>query len=542
MALKNGNLAEGAISDWIKILGEDAVIPEKQANEDYGVNEIGAKRKILAALKPTLKDSIPLIVKVALKHRVPIYPISTGKNWGYGAANPVEDNCVVLDLSLLNKIVEFDEELGVVSLEPGVTSKILRKYLDQKKSSFLVPVSGAGPDCSIIGNALERGYGVTPYVDHFGAVTAIEAVLPDGEIYRSALHSMGGNSVDKGFKWKVGPYLDGIFSQGNFGIVTEMTIALAPIPENICIFLFGLNREDHLERAVVAVRDILKSIGNVTGSINLMNGHRILAMVEEYPFDKVPKGEILSDEIVEKLLKKNYLGKWTIGGIIYGNTDIIRSAKKVIRKKVSSFSSKLMFFSRKRIDFLRKSLNLFPDFLLKNLKKQIGNLDESFKVAEGAPTEIALPLCYWKSGVRPEDGKSMNPAKDGCGVIWFSPLVPMKSGEVREYVEIVKKVCREHKIEPLITLTSLSHRCFDSTVPLLFNPKDSGETLRARNCYLALFEACRRKGFLPYRMGVDHMALYTKDKSSYWNLVSKLKKAIDPENIISPGRYSPPDK
>jgi hypothetical protein len=48
---------------------------------------------------------------------------------------------------------------------------------------FLVPVTGAGPNCSLLGNALERGDGVVPHADHFGAVTALAAVLPDGEMY-----------------------------------------------------------------------------------------------------------------------------------------------------------------------------------------------------------------------------------------------------------------------------------------------------------------------------------------------------------------------
>ena len=77
---------------------------------------------------------------------------------------------------------------------------------------------------------LERGYGITPYADHFAAVTALEAVLPDGRIYRSALSELGGATVDRAYKWGIGPYIDGLFAQGNFAVVTNMTIALAPRP------------------------------------------------------------------------------------------------------------------------------------------------------------------------------------------------------------------------------------------------------------------------------------------------------------------------
>ena len=89
--------------------------------------------------------------------------------------------------------------------EPGVTQQKLSDYLAAKGLQFLVPVTGAGPDCSLIGNALERGYGITPHADHFGAVTALEAVLPDGRLYRSALSELGGGAVDRAYKWGMGP-------------------------------------------------------------------------------------------------------------------------------------------------------------------------------------------------------------------------------------------------------------------------------------------------------------------------------------------------
>jgi 4-cresol dehydrogenase (hydroxylating) len=439
----------------------------------------------------------------------------------------------------MNTIAAFDEDLGVVTVQPGVTPRQLRSYLDERGAPYLVPVHGAGPDCSLVGNALERGYGLTPYVDHFGAVTSIEVVLPDGRVYRPALSALGGDAVDRVFKWGIGPYLDGIFSQGNFGAVTEMTIALAPIPETTEVFIFTLGRDADLEEAVPAVQDILKRIGNISGSINLMNARRVLSMIETYPFDEVPKGAVMQDALVEHRAGKNYVGPWTVAGILCGDKRLVSSAKRLIKKRIASVAKRRMFFSRRKIALLRLGLRLLPNRWTGTLKKQLANLDEAFKVAEGTPSETALSLCYWKSGMRPPQDRPMNPAGDGCGVIWYSPLVPMKPEGVRLYVDMVKEVCSTHGIEPLITLTSLSHRCFDSTVPILFDPADESETRRAKECYHALFAAGREHGFLPYRVGIDHMDLITNQGGTCWDVVSRVKKALDPYNIISPGRYCP---
>jgi 4-cresol dehydrogenase (hydroxylating) len=536
----NAPALQQALSAWRNSLSQDRIITDPAGLASAGTNEIASTRRISAILKPKTTDEVSSAVRIAAMHGIPLYPVSTGCNWGYGAASPVVDDCVVVDLSGMNRIVEFDEALGLVTVQPGVTPRQLREYLDSKKSRWLVPVSGAGPTCSLVGNALERGYGVTPYVDHFAAVMNIEAVLPSGEIYRSALSALGGAEIDRAFKWGVGPYLDGIFSQGAFGIVTEMTIALAPIPEEVVAFIFSLKSEDDLEQAVAAVQEILKSVGNVLGSINLMNGHRMLSMVDEYPFSLVDKGNVMAPSLVEDLLRKNLLSRWTMGGIVYGDRRLVRSAISLIKKRSKGIRCRKLFFTRKRIDLFKSIAGRLPGSLGAILRKQLDNLEDAFNVAEGAPTETALKLCYWKGGERPPQRQAMNPARDGCGVIWYSPLIPMKPKDARAYVDMVYRVCAEHRIEPLITLTSLSHRCFDSTVPILFDPKNADETARAKQCYLALYEAGKKEGFLPYRVGIDHMDLISRDGGTYWELVAKIKRAIDPEGIISPGRYCPP--
>ena len=104
---------------------------------------------------------------------------------------------------------------------------------------------------------------------------------------------------------------------------------------------------------------------------------------------------------------------------------------------------------------------------------------------------------------------------------------------------MVGEICAAHGIEPLITLTSLSDRCFDSSVPLLFDPADAGQAGHARSCYRALLEAGRREGFLPYRLGNQGMDWLTRSGAPCWDIAAAIKAAIDPAGIIAPGRYAP---
>ncbi len=528
-----------AIQEWQRFLGDRGVWTSDLAYCEYGINTIGIERRIAAALKPANLNEIVEIIKVARQYNVPLYPISTGHNWGYGSANPVTDDSVIIDLSGMNKILDMEPELGLVTVEPGVTQRQLRDYLDANKLQFLVPAHGGGPDCSLVGNALERGYGITPYADHFGAVTSLEAVLPNGEIYRSALSEMGGSTVDRAFKWGIGPYLDGLFTQGNFGIVTQMTIALAPVPERVLNFFFWIKKDESLEAAVATVQDTLRSVGMNCGSINLMNQLRVLSMMAPFPRSQTPPGGVIPPDVVSKMCRRNMITPWTGTGAIYGARPLANATRSIIRKKLGSLSKRLIFLSPRSVRHLKTGSRLVPGDLGQRLGKLANTLDATIKLIAGSPSEIALPLAYWRSGRMPVKGESMNPAKDGCGLIWYSPLVAMKPERVRVYVEMVKRICIEHGIDPLITLTSLTDRCFDSTVPLLFDRGNQEEAGRAQNCYDALFNAGKEEGFLPYRVGVQSMHLITRYDGSYWNLVTTLKRAIDPDNIIAPGRYSP---
>ncbi|WP_374352955.1 FAD-binding oxidoreductase [Chitinimonas sp.] len=521
-----------AILEWRHILGVDRVLGSEQAELCYGACTTGLRRRIAAALRPTETSHVASIVKIAARYRQALYPISTGNNWGYGSALPVQDGCVLLDLRDMNRILDFDEASGVVTLEPGVTQGMLSDYLHEHSLPFMVPTTGAGPDCSLLGNALERGYGITPHSDHFAAVMSLQAVLANGDIYRPVLAELGGETVDAVFKWGVGPYLDGLFAQGNAGIVTSMSIALARRPEAINAFLFSIQHDADLEQTVSAVQAILRQLTGVTGSINLMNTHRILAMTQAYPEDQVVDG-LLPAAVVADLARRNKIGAWTCVGALYGHPALVHAARKVIRRLLRGNAIlRLQFFSPKgaaRIKAL--TARFMPNSAL---ARRAATLDASLKIMAGTPSRVALPLAYWKTGQVPSNP---DPARDGCGLLWYAPLVPLAPQRVRNYVNTVYRICQRYSMEPLITLTSLSERCMDSSVPLLFDRDDPEQVRRAHDCYDALFEAGQQQGFLPYRLHIGAMGKLQNSDTPSVALMRTIRRAMDPYDTIAPQRY-----
>ncbi len=525
-----------AISQWRAAITPGNVIADDDAAA-YGRSTLGSTRRVPVVLRPASADDIARCVSIANHFRIAVYPVSSGRNWGYGSASPCADDCAVIDLSRMNRILDFNADLGTVTLEPGVTQQQLWDFLEENGLPFCVPTHGGGPDCSIVGNALERGYGITPQADHFAGLMSLEAILADGSRYRSPLKELGASAVDGAFKWSIGPYLDGIFSQGNFGIVTQATIALAARPRAVEAFFFEARSDADLEALVAAVRRLTRKLGTAVTSVNLMNNLRVLSMTAPYPWDRSDRG-CLSPAVVAELSGEYRIAAWTGAGALWGEPEVVRAARRIMKSELKPFVRRITTFGPRKLAAVGSLAKAAPAGVRRWIEPRVSAAKGFLDVVTGKPSRVALPLAYWKRPTPPDKSTALNPERDGCGLRWYAPLVPMDPSTVRHYVSAVHETCGRHAMEPLITLTSLSDRCFDSTVPLIFDRSDAGQVSRAAACYQDLFTAGQAIGAVPYRFAIDQMAKVVDPDSTFWKTVSQLKNAVDPRGIIAPGRYS----
>jgi len=530
--------AAQAIARWRACLGSVHVDDASAAQARYGACTTGVARRIAAALRPGSRDEVPAVVAIARECGVPLYPISTGRNWGYGTALPAVDDCAVLDLSRLAAIRAVDAQLGLFELEPGVTQASLAEYLRAHDLPFMVPTTGAGPDASLLGNVLERGYGITPIADHFAALMRIEAVLPDGRLYAPALSGIGAGLADHAFKWGLGPYLDGLFTQSNFGVVTAVTLALARRPERIEAFYFAVPDADSLQPALLAVRSVLQELGAVAGSVNLMNRHRVLAMTAPYDAARTGADGLLTEDAVADLGRRYRVDPWMGMGALYGPREVVAAARRLVRRRLAGVARRVVFMTATRARLLQR-LSTRVLGATHGTSTMLARIGASLDILEGRPNRVAHGLLYWRRAGEVNLTEMPDPIKEGCGLIWYAPLVPFKPEIVAAYVERCSAVLRAHGMEPLVTLSTLSERCLDSSVPILFDARKIDEVDRAHRCYDALVEAGRALGVAPYRLHVGAMGRFVGREEVFWDVVGRLKQALDPDDILSPGRYAP---
>ena len=171
-----------ALEAWREIVGPEHVLTDPAALSAAGTATFATANHIQAIVRPGNRQEVRACVRVANEQRTPIYPVSTGKNWGYGSRVPPADGCVLVELHRLDRITGYDEKLAYVTVEPGVTFRGLHEFLVSRESNLMLSVTGSTPDSSPLGNALERGAGSGPYADRAAHVCGFEVVLPSGDV------------------------------------------------------------------------------------------------------------------------------------------------------------------------------------------------------------------------------------------------------------------------------------------------------------------------------------------------------------------------
>ena len=101
------------IAEFRTAIGEDNVFVEEERLAPYTKIMIpgeDADHAPSAAIAPASVAQVQAILAICNRRKIPVWPVSTGKNFGYGTAAPAMRGTVVLDLRRMNRIIEVDGE------------------------------------------------------------------------------------------------------------------------------------------------------------------------------------------------------------------------------------------------------------------------------------------------------------------------------------------------------------------------------------------------------------------------------------------------
>jgi len=498
----------------------------KKVNIERCLDDIVIEKNIVF---PTTVEDIRNTIQYCNDNQVSFHPVSAGNNWGYGSSTPNDNEVsIVMNLSKMPDVIHFDSDSGLLTFGPGLTQGKLYDYLTDNGHDYIIPVTGAGPDTNVMGNALERGFGITPIHDHVDSIRSVKAVLPDGSIYESCFAQMGLDTLDRHHKYTVGPNFDAIFCQSNFGVVYEMTIKLEKQPEKMIMFAASITH-DELPAALEVLKDISETYKGFLSSLKVFNSRRILAMRSRY----LAEVEGFCDEKTIKSLQKEYKVKdWQILGSIYGPKAITRVIKREIRQKLKGIGTEKKFIPSDHI-------------ILKNPKigkmiigeKVYESLVEGFSICKGKPSRYPLNLVYTRRNIADKD-KNFHPVKDKSGIIWFATVIPLKLQLMKDYSDKMVATFKQYEMEPIFTFTLKDSNISMATMPILFDRANPGQVQKAHDLYRALLAASKEMGIYAYRIPTIFQEEFVNEIDWDNSLTKKLKSVIDPNNILAPGRYS----
>ena len=209
------------------IVGDKGLILDDQGKHpyltDWRENYLG---KALAIVRPASTEEVASVVKLCAAEKVAIVPQggNTGMN---GGGTPHEDGHeIVLSLTRMNRILEVDPIGYTMTVEAGVVLKTIQETAAQHDRLF--PLSlGAEGSCTIGGNLSTNAGGVQ--VLHYGnarnLVLGIEVVLPNGEIW---------NGLRALKKDNTGYDLRDLYlgAEGTLGIITKAILKVWPKPKD----------------------------------------------------------------------------------------------------------------------------------------------------------------------------------------------------------------------------------------------------------------------------------------------------------------------
>ncbi|KAL4415185.1 hypothetical protein CABS03_02392 [Colletotrichum abscissum] len=211
-------------------LGDASVSTDEDDIEEHGYSEWSTSNSSVrpkAVVRPTSTQDVARIVKICSRYRIPMVP--------YGAGSSVEGNFssthpgVCIDLSLMDKIVEFHPDDLDVTVQAGVNWTQLNESNELKASGLFLPLDPS-PTAQIGGMIATNcsGTNAMRYGTMKDYVLSLTIVLADGSIIKTRRRPR---------KTSAGYNLNGLFtgSEGTLGIITEATLKLAVVPSDYSV-------------------------------------------------------------------------------------------------------------------------------------------------------------------------------------------------------------------------------------------------------------------------------------------------------------------
>ena len=232
------------LRDLENVLGSSSVLFQPEDVVLYEYDGSVEKGRPDIVVFPATTQEVSQIVRLAGKGNAPI--VGRGAGTGLSGGSLARAGGVMIVFARMNRILSLDPQNQRAVVQPGVVNFDL-SVAAARHGLYFAPDPSSQKSCTIGGNVAENAGG--PHTLAYGVttnhVTALELVLPDGEVVRIGRAQGDAPGYD----------LTGLLvgSEGTLALVTEITVKLSRKPEAVETLLAIFDSVDDAAETVVDV-------------------------------------------------------------------------------------------------------------------------------------------------------------------------------------------------------------------------------------------------------------------------------------------------
>jgi FAD/FMN-containing dehydrogenase len=479
--MSNSFVDKDVISRLADIVGSEYVTSNKADLYIYSQDLTQAEPKWPEiVVLPASLDELRKVVRLANTKKIPVTPYVAGGNIG-GLAIPLQGG-ILLDLKRMDRILEVNETDMYALVEPGVTFGHMKAYLEKHHPDMVYTYAFSPPSTGIITNCLLQGLDNLSF--RYGAashwVCGLEVLLSSGKLVK-----IGSGAISDVWQSIVPfPELAGLFLgwQGTTGIITKMAVSLWPKPKYSASLHFEFM---DLEGAYNFLRVVSRTRvpDDMIGTSFALGKVSRIAMQHQ------------KASLFPALERRPGEPEFTVSVEVSGNTQAELDAKIDVVEQVV------------RNDLSHIKINIPPP----------------------VPSSSAhFPM------------QTLPVLSSGGGLTWVGCYGPMS-----RWLETVKRGCE------LQDKYNLSRSCYTRIMNeghfvglrwmLPFDKGDPDMVRRVTELSKEQLDMVLEMGYVPYKTPFWAVDLIEKRAGSDWNyLHRRIKKLLDPNNIMNPGRWGAP--
>ncbi len=232
-------MSDNTVNALINLIGTEKVFSREDGKMDHNTfDSFGTDRtkvyppKYQILLFPSNTDDVSKIVKYAYENNISIVP--SGGRTGYAGGAVATNGEIVISLSKMNQVIDFDPFLGTLHVQAGMITKDLHSEAENR--GFYFPVDFAATGSSHIGGNIATNAGGVRVV-RYGLIRewilGLTVVTGKGEIMKFNGEILKNNT---------GYDLKHLFigSEGTLGIITETVVKLTKPPKDIRVVFLAV--------------------------------------------------------------------------------------------------------------------------------------------------------------------------------------------------------------------------------------------------------------------------------------------------------------